>query len=193
MHRRTLLSSIPALVVGSVAGCLSRSAGDSTPAETQTQTSLRLPPSGYGTVSGFSPGEPFETYRVGTASDDHRHRVVVWNADSVRRDIRVRLREAATGEPLVAVEPRFPAYGSLSVRVHRPADYVVDVAPQAGEGRSLGVPRSVVDCNYSATQVAVRPDGSINARVVSTTMACDVDSPTPGRYDAPTERFRSPR
>ncbi|RLM53615.1 hypothetical protein DVK02_12240 [Halobellus sp. Atlit-31R] len=172
MRRRRLLSLVPALAVGCLSGCLSPSDAD-TP--TQSQTPESLPPSGYGTISEFDAGEPFRTRRVGDPADDHHHRVVVWNDDSDRRRIGLRLRAVDGGSAVLDAAPTFPAYGSLLVEVFRPRDYVLDVRPPTDADRTLGIRRDFVDCNDSATHVAVRPDSSIRARVVSTALACDVE------------------
>ena len=57
--------------------------------------------------------------------------------------------------------------------MYRPADYVFEVGGPEGAGRRLGIRREFVDCDDSATHVAVRPDGSVRARVVSMGTGCD--------------------
>jgi hypothetical protein len=142
----------------------------------RTETPDPLPPTGDGTLSEFDAGDPFETRRVGDSSDETHHYAVVWNDDADRRTIRVRLATADAGDTVLDAEPTFPAYGSLRVGVFRPADYVLDVLPPTGSDRRLGIRRDFVDCNDSETHVAVRPDGSVRARVISTAVACDVGS-----------------
>ncbi|MFD1599870.1 hypothetical protein ACFSBX_12980, partial [Halobellus rarus] len=113
------------------------------------------------------------------------HRAVVWNDDADTREIGVRFRQLGTDETPLDLAPTFPAYGSLRVDVYRRSDYVLCVDPPEGTERKLGVRRDFVDCNDSATHIAVRPDGSVRARVISTALACDVVSQTPDE-DTPT-------
>ena len=127
------------------------------------------------TSSEFDANDPFETHRVGTPEDGAHHSAVVWNDDAERRRIAVRLRSASTGEPVVDATADFPAYGTLRIAIFRKRDYVLDVSPPGEAERTLGIRRDFVDCNDSATHVAVRPDGSVRARVLSTALACDVD------------------
>lgn len=175
MRRRRLLSSATALAVGCLSGCLSLSSGGSR----ASQTPEPLPTTGDGALTDFDAGEPFERRRVGEAAAEMHHRAVVWNDDADRRSIRVRLRELEGDETPLDLTPTFPAYGSLRIDVFRPADYVLDVSPPSESSRRLGIRRDFVDCNDSATHVAVRPDGSVRARVISTVRSCEADSPTP--------------
>ena len=169
MQRRAFLP----LVAGLLSGCLSVARGD-TPTGTPTPESL--PPAGDAALTEFDAGEPFDTRRVGAPDSDARHRIVVWNDDADRRSIRVRLRPVGVDDAALDTEPTFPAYGSLRVEVLRPADYVLDVRGPQGRCRTFGVRRAFVDCNDSATHVAIRPDGSIRGQVVSTTVACEAGS-----------------
>ena len=169
MRRRDLLASAPALLAGSLSGCLSGTGTDTPRAETATD---RLPPSGYGSLSEFDAGDPFASRRVGERAPDRHHRIAVWNDDSERRPLRVTLRDVDRETVVVDAERTFPAYGSLLVEVYRRADYVFEVTLAEADGRTLGVRRGFIDCNDSATHVAVRPDGSVRARVVSTALAC---------------------
>ncbi|WP_144900839.1 hypothetical protein [Halobellus captivus] len=175
MRRRSVLRSLLALIVGPSAGCLSLSPTGTT---TESATTRPLPSSGDGALPEFDAGEPFETRRVGTGSETTAHRAVIWNDDADRRTIGVRLYRADTGDAVVDVSPTFPAYGSFRIDVFRPADYVLDVVPPTDTDRRLGVPEDLVDCNESATHVAIRPDGRVRARVVSTAVACGDDIPT---------------
>ncbi|WP_435182579.1 hypothetical protein [Halobellus sp. EA9] len=175
MRRRELLSFVPALLAGSLSGCLD-GVGAGTPSTGTTPEPL--PPSGYGSLSEFDAGDPFETRQIGEPSPAHHHRIVVWNDDSERRPVSLRLRDVSTDDVVFAFEPTFPAYGTLLVEVFRRADYVLAVDPPAADGRLLGIRRDFVDCNDSATHVAVRPDSSVRARVVSTAVACDVGTAT---------------
>ncbi|MGQ4555658.1 hypothetical protein [Halobellus sp. GM3] len=170
MRRRRLLSLVPALVFGCLPGCLS--AVRTSPSET-TATPDTLPPPGDASLTEFDAGDPFETRRVGDPSEATHHRAIVWNDDADSRAIGVRLVAAGTGERLVDAAPTFPAYGTFRVEVFRPADYVLDVFPPTESDRRLGIRREFVDCNDSETHVAVRPDGSVRARVISTAMACE--------------------
>jgi len=174
MRRRRLLSSAAALAVGCLSGCSSLSSTDP-PA---TQTPQPLPTTGDGGLTDFDAGEPFDSRRVGTASDDAHHRAVIWNDDAERRQIGIRLRRLETGETALDAAPTFPAYGALRIDVFHRADYVLHVDPPGETNRRLGVRRDFVDCNDSATHVAVRPDGSVRAQVISTALACDVASTT---------------
>ncbi|GGI98601.1 hypothetical protein GCM10008995_05600 [Halobellus salinus] len=166
MRRRALL----ALVASLAGGCLS--AGRT---RTPTGASEGLPPTGDGAALGFDAGDPFARRAVGNAAAADSHRIAVWNDDADRRPIRVRVREVGGPEPAVSATPTFPAYGTFSVTVFRPADYVLEVRAPDGPGRELGVRRGFVDCDDSATHVAVRPDGSVRARVVSTGLGCDAE------------------
>jgi len=181
MRRRRFLSLASTLAFGCLSGCLSLTSSDP---DTRSQTPESLPPSGYGTISEFDAGDPFATRRVGDPSEDHHHRVVVWNDDSERRSIGIRLRDVEADASVLDAAPTFPAYGSLLVEVYRPTDYVLDVAPPTDTDRTLGIRRDFVDCNDSATHVAVRPDSSIRARVVSTALACNVGSTAVGEAEA---------
>jgi hypothetical protein len=166
MRRRALLSGI----AGLAGGCLS-----TTRTDTPTGTSEELPPTGDGTALGFDAGDPFETRSVGDPATDNGHRIVVWNDDADRRPIRIRLQAVDSADPAVSVTPTFPAYGTFRVAVFRPADYVLEVGGPDGSDRELGVRREFVDCDDSATHVAVRPDGSVRARIESTALPCDGD------------------
>lgn len=181
MRRRALVS----LVVGLLGGCLSAARPD-TP--TGTATSEPLPSTGDAALTEFDAGEPFETRRVGDPESGARHRIVIWNDDADRRPIRVRLRPVGAEDAALDVEPTFPAYGSLRVEVFRPADYVLEVRGPRGRHRTFGVRREFVDCNDSATHVAIRPDGSIRGQVVSAAVACETrpDADTGGGSDTPT-------
>ena len=170
MRRRALLSVVATL--GS--GCLSATRST---APTDTATPDPLPPPGDAALSEFDAGDPFETRTVGDSAADRSHRIVVWNDDADRRPIRVRLRPLGVDDDMLDAEPTFPAYGSLRLEVFRPADYVVGIRGPRGRHRTVGVRRDFIDCNDSATHVAVRPDGSILARVVSTPLACGTDPP----------------
>jgi nucleotide-binding universal stress UspA family protein len=130
------------------------------------------------TLSGGQQDNVRMDARVGDPATDDSHRIVVWNDDADSREIGVRLRRPETDETPLDVVPTFPAYGALRVDVFRRSDYVLRVDPPEGTDRRLGVRRDFVDCNDSATHVAVRPDGSIRARVISTALACDVGSQT---------------
>ena len=166
MRRRALLALAAALV----GGCLSAEQ-----TRTPTGTPEGLPPTGDGAALGFDAGDPFERRTVGDAAAADSHRIAVWNDDADRRPIRVRVREVGSPEPVVSVTPTFPAYGTFGVAVFRPADYVLEVGAPDGPSRELGVRREFVDCDDSATHVAVRPDGSVRAQVVSTGLGCDAD------------------
>jgi len=168
MRRRALLSLVAALT----GGCLSATRTD-TPADTATAT--ELPPTGDGAPLQFDARDPFDRRTVGDPAAGQGHRIVVWNDDADRRAIRLRLRKAGRADPAVSVTRTFPAYGSFQVGVFRPADYVFEVAGPEGSARELGVRREFVGCDDSATHVAVRPDGSVRARVVSTALGCDAD------------------
>lgn len=183
MRRRELLWSAVALLAGPGSGCLDR-VGTETPADATPEP---LPPSGYGSLSEFDAGDPFERQRVGDPAAERHHRIVVWNDDADSRRVSLRLRDVATDATVLEAEPEFPAYGSLLVEVFRRSDYVLEVTPPGGDGRRrrLGVRSDFVDCNDSATHVAVRPDGSIRARVVSTALACDVGSASGATTSAP--------
>ena len=180
MRRRTLLS----LVVGLLSGCLSAARTD-TP--TGTATPDPLPPTGDAALTEFDAGEPFETRSVGDTDSDAQHRIVVWNDDADQRSIRIRLHPVG-GDAALDIEPTFPAYGSFRVEVFRPSDYVLDIHGPRGQHQTFGVHRDLVDCNDSATHVAIRPDGSIRGRVVSTTAACKTgsDADTESGADTPT-------
>jgi hypothetical protein len=166
MRRRAVLSIAASLACG----CLSADRTD-----TPTGTPAGLPPTGDGAALEFDAGDPFERRVVGDASAAHSHRIVVWNDDADRRPIGVRVRELGSSEPSVSVTPTFPAYGTFRVAVFRPADYVLGIDVPDGPDRELGVRREFLDCDDSATHVAVRPDGSVRARVVSTALGCDAD------------------
>ena len=180
MRRRALLS----VVIGLFGGCLSAARTD-TPAGTATPDPL--PPTGDAALTEFDAGEPFETRSVGDSDSTARHRIVVWNDDADQRSIRVRLRPVG-GDAALDIESTFPAYGSLRVEVFRPSDYVLDIHGPRGRHQTFGVHRDLVDCNDSATHVAIRPDGSIRGRVVSTAVACETgsDAETEGGSDTPT-------
>ncbi|SEG48944.1 hypothetical protein [Halobellus limi] len=179
MRRRRFLSAA-ALTLAPLSGCATLpSSGGS-----ETRTPEPLPTTGDGGLIEFDAGDPFDSRRVGEPADAAHHRVVIWNDDADSRDIGVRLRRPETDEAPLDVAPTFPAYGSLRIDVFRRADYVLRVDPPDGTDRRLGVRRDFVDCNDSATHVAVRPDGSVRARVVSTALACDVASES--GEDAPT-------
>jgi hypothetical protein len=167
MRRRALLS----LAASLAGGCLSAARTD-----TPGGTPAELPPTGDGAALEFDAGDPFERRTVGDTAAADSHRIVVWNDDADRRPIRVRLREVGDDVPVVSVAPTFPAYGTFRVAVFRSADYVLEVGTPEGADRTLGVRREFVDCDDSATHAAVRPDGSIRARVVSTAIACDTES-----------------
>jgi len=164
MRRRALLS-LAAVLAG---GCLS-AAGTDTP----TDSREALPPTGDGAPLRVDARDAFERRVVGDSGTDESHRIAVWNDDADRRPIRVRLRDVASTDPTVSATPTFPAYGVFRVTVFRPADYVLEVGSPEGADRKLGVRREFVDCDDSATQVAVRPDGSVRAQVVSTAGGCD--------------------
>jgi hypothetical protein len=173
MRRRRFLSVASALLVSPLSGCIS---GATTDTPGSPGADEELPPTGDGTLSEFDARDPFETRRVGEASEAAHHRAVVWNDDADRRTIEVELRAAATGESIVDATTEFPAYGSLRIEIYRARDYVLDIALSNEDERMLGIRRDFVDCNDSATHVAVRPDGSVRARVFSTALACDVAS-----------------
>ncbi|WP_336023167.1 hypothetical protein [Halobellus salinisoli] len=187
MRRRRFLSTLPAVSLAPLTGCLSLS---STSETTDSPTPSPLPESGDGALSEFDAGDPFETRRVGQASASTSHRAVVWNDDSDRRAVSIRLsRVDIDAEPdtntVVEESPTFPAYGVFRIDVFRPSDYVLAVDPPTAERRRLGIREDFVDCNESATHVAVRPDGSVRARVVSTAVACaDEYSATATETDA---------
>lgn len=168
MRRRALL----ALAAGVVGGCVSAAPTDGPGG---ADTTSELPPTGDGAPVDVDAGDPFERRTVGDAGAGASHRVVVWNDDADRRSIRVRLRAVGAADPAVATTPTFPAYGTFRVAVFRPADYVLRVGGPQGSERRLGIRREFVDCDDSATHVAVRPDGSVRARVVSTVLPCDAD------------------
>jgi hypothetical protein len=167
MRRRALLSLVPALL----GGCLSAA----TPPR-EAGGSDELPPTGDGALSEFDAGDPFDTLAVGDRDAATGHRIVVWNDDVEPRPIRVLLRSADDGGVAADLTRTFPAYGSLRITVFRPADYVLDVRGPRDERRRFGVRREFVGCTDSATHVAVRPDGSIRGRTVSTPLACDAGS-----------------
>ncbi|MFB6251854.1 MAG: hypothetical protein ABEI27_09280 [Halobellus sp.] len=173
MRRRDLLAALPALFAGSLSGCLASAGSETSRNET---TADQLPPTGYGSLSQFDAGDPFATKQVGESASDRHHQIAVWNDDADQRSIRLTLRDVNQNEVFVDVEQTFPAYGSLLIEIYRRADYVFEVMPSASEGRTLGVRRDFVDCNDSATHVAVRPDGSVRARVVSTALACSIET-----------------
>jgi len=181
MRRRALLS----LAVGLLGGCLSAARTD-TP--TGTATAEPLPSTGDAALTVFDAGEPFDTRRVGDPESEARHRIVVWNDDADRRSIRVRLRPVGVDDAALDAEPTFPAYGSLRVEVFRPTDYVLEIRGPEERHRTFGVRREFVDCNDSATRVAIRPDGSIRGQVVSTAVACETrsDADTASGSDTPT-------
>ena len=166
MRRRALL----ALAAPLVGGCLSAGRIGS-PAD---GGNAALPPTGDGAPMQFDADDHFERWTVGGPDAGTGHRIVVWNDDADRRPIRVRLRAVGgePDEPALSAAPTFPPYGSLRVTVFQPADYVCAVAAPEGDGRELGVRREFVGCDDSATHVAVRPDGSVRARVVSTALGC---------------------
>ncbi len=167
MRRRALL----ALAAPLVGGCLSAGRIGS-PADTDAGADAGLPPTGDGAPLQFDADDHFERWTVGDPDAGTGHRIVVWNDDADRRPIRVRLRAVGRDEPAVSAAPTFPAYGSLRVTVFRPADYVCVIAGPEDDGRKLGVRREFVGCDDSATHVAVRPDGSVRARVVSAALGC---------------------
>ncbi len=168
MRRRALL----ALTAGLVGGCLSAARTD-TPVGAATPE--ELPPTGDEAALEFDAGDPFERRTVGDPGGGEDHRIVVWNDDADRRPIRVSLRAVGSADPTVSVVPTFPAYGSFRIVVFRPADYVLEVGAAERPDRELGVRREFVDCDDSTTRVAVRPDGSVRARVASTAPPCDAD------------------
>ncbi len=165
MRRRALLS----LAAPLIGGCVSPLRPDTT---ADTGTAEEMPPTGDGTPLQFDASDPFQQRVVGNPTGEG-HRIVVWNEDADRRPLRVRLRETGGDDPIVSTTPTFPAYGSFRVAVYRPADYVFEVGGPEGAGRRLGIRREFVDCDDSATHVAVRPDGSVRARVVSMGTGCD--------------------
>ena len=81
MRRRDLLAALPTLFAGSLSGCLATAGSDTPTSETTTE---QLPPSGYGSLSKFDAGDPFETRRVGASAEESHHRAAVWNDDAER-------------------------------------------------------------------------------------------------------------
>lgn len=171
MRRRCLLSAAAALAGGCLSPAQAGSPGD-------TDAREELPPTGDGVPLEVDTGDPFERRTVGDPAAGGSHRVVVWNDDVDRRRIRVRIRPVG-GDPVVSTAPTFPAYGSFRIVVFRPTDYVLEVDGPEGTSRAFGVRGEFVDCDDSATRVAVRPDGSVRGRVVSTVLPCDAGGDSP--------------
>jgi hypothetical protein len=142
-----------------------------TPAATEDPD---LPPSGYGRVGDFDYGEVVATRTLGETGDETHHHVFVWNDSGNPRRVAVTLRDVAAGRTVVDEQFRVPGDDAIALEVGRPAPYVLRVVPAGTEGRRLGVPAEFVDCNSSSTNVAVRWNGTVEATVVSTLVACDV-------------------
>jgi hypothetical protein len=147
--------------------------GPSMPTPTETDRP-DLPPSGYGRVGEFDPGETVAARTVGAVDDDTHHRIVVWNDSRNPRRVAVTLRDVAADRTVIDESFRLPADGAVAVAVGRRAPYVLRVVPAGTDGRRLGVPESFVDCNASTTSVAVRWNGTVEAGVGSTLVACNV-------------------
>lgn len=127
-------------------------------------------------VFGTDADEPFESITVGSRDgvenpDDNRpHGVDVWNAAEDERTLTIAVRRGSA--TVLEEEITFPGDGYLSMVLAEPADYEIPILEGDEELGVVTVERSRFDCNSSATNVDVAPDGEIRSTVISTMMAC---------------------
>jgi hypothetical protein len=186
MRRRALLGAAPAALLGLTGLPFApgrtgdRSSGaaadDDLSRQESTVTPPPEPPQSVGTVDAFDPAAITARRGVGQPSPfaTHQpHNVVVMNDDPGRaRPVRVIVYERPAQSVRLDEVIRLPGHAAARIELRRRSTYAIGVSTRQGDGQWLQVPRETFDCNESATNVAVRSDGSVEATVVSTTMLC---------------------
>jgi len=139
-------------------------------------------------VFGTDADEPFESITVGSRDgvenpDDNRpHGVNVWNAAEEDRTLTIAVRR---GSATVLEETiTFPGDGYLSMTLAEPGDYRIPIREDGEELGVVTVSRGRFDCNSSATNVDVPPDGEIRATVISTMVACRTTGPSDPTFES---------
>lgn len=168
--RRSLLGGLAALTLGALGGCLTRIGRDLPVAET-TESVRGVPRS----FDGMPDASPFTVLAVG----DRRfvvpprapsHSLWVWNDSGSPRVVPLRL-SLDDGNFVFGRDVSFPADGVFAVELLEPADYRLEIGGD-GETETVTVGSELFDCNDSATDVAIWADGSVDSRVIATTMGC---------------------
>ncbi|WP_276300341.1 hypothetical protein [Halorussus lipolyticus] len=188
MNRRELLTAVGVRATGIVGFAGDRRA--TAKQDTQT-TQTTTEDEGFSGIDS-SAERPFATISVGSRAgvrnpeNNQPHAVRVWNdSDSARTVALVLSRDGVGGETgagggtgsdgaLVDRQVEFPADGYLTMRLLEPAGYALTVTPGGGAGgaETIRIPRAQFDCNDSATEVGVTPDGQVKSRTVTTEVGC---------------------
>ena len=119
---------------------------------------------------------PFVELAVGSRDgvafpDNNRPHVVrIWNAADEARDLLVRVSRGATD--LLDRTVAFDADAYLTVTLNEPGDYRIAVGLAGEVPTTAAVERTWFDCNASATEVGVAPDGSVATTTKSTLLGC---------------------
>lgn len=199
MNRRELLHRGGALTtVACLAGCLGTASRDGSPGRETTSdgdesgtsdddstTETGAEDGSDGSEEGFD-GDfegvrsdrdaPFRELSVGSRDgvafpDNNRPHVVrVWNVADEPRELLVRVSRSATD--LLDRTVEFAADAYLTVTLNEPADYRVAVGVAGEVPTTVAVERTLFDCNSSATDVGVAPDGSVESIEMSTAAGC---------------------
>lgn len=147
---------------------------DHHPGETATEDS----DDGSDDFSGIDPAAegPFQSLSVGDRDsvafpDNNRpHDVRVWNDADESRELVVRVSRDAT--QLLDRTVEFDADAYLEVALNEPGDYRVAVGLAGEQPTTVRVERARFDCNASATDARVAPDGRVETVTGSTMMGC---------------------
>jgi len=196
MKRRTLIVGVAALVVpasGCTAGGGERTPGpsattdgtdESTPTGTDGTPGTTVAPEG--TVGEqFPMYEPeWKTLSVGSREDvtdtenDRPHDLLVWNAATDSREIRVDVHDDAD-TALLTETYGMPADSTLRVELLEPGQYTASVHLAGAEDTEpITIPEHRFDCNESEHQITVAADGTVESTVYSEAKACPPDTPT---------------
>lgn len=191
MRRRAVLGAVSA-GIASVAGCAASSdfgpSTETTPSP-NTGTPYTPPdyPSGRGDLTEFDPEYTSEEIRVGSRErvedpeNNEPHQIRVWNATSAARTVELRITDDVEQSVVLNETYDIPANASLSVSLLEPSYYVLEIRPSETSQETLGVPRSLFDCNRSATRIGIFEDGTIKSIVISEALACPTDGGESGQ------------
>lgn len=168
--RRSVLAGLCTLTLGTLGGCLTR-VGRTLPVNETTDSVRDVPRS----FDAMPDDAPFARLAVGDRRfvlrpNEKPHSVWLWNDSSASRTIPLRL-VLDGGSVVFERTVTFPVDGVFAVALLEAADYRLELGKGA-DGESVAVDRSLFDCNDSATDVAIRADGSVDSRVTATTMGC---------------------
>jgi hypothetical protein len=196
VERRRVLAGTIALVVPA-SGCTrgrdertpnpsTTSVGTDDPTATEPGGGTRTAGSREGTVGEqFPMYEPeWKTLSIGSresVTDDENnlpHDLLVWNAATDSREIRVDVHDDAD-TALLTETHEMPADSTLRVELLEPGQYTASVHLAGAEDTEpITIPEHRFDCNESEHQITVAADGTVESTVYSDAQACPTDTPT---------------